>query len=317
MKDISVWNWIAEQFLHHRPVILAAVVDYEKGSPGKTGFMMCVTEQEFIGTIGGGLMEFTQIAYCRTLLAQKMEGAYVKKLVHRPNASDGEPSGLICAGSETVCYLPLTPAHSDTVNAIRASLRSFAPAHVTYSPVGLLYQSGKQERHSHFHFTGPDQWLYHENLGAEYTAHVVGGGHVGRAVAALLDTLDFNVLLFDERSDAPGIMDQQLTVRKSVIPYDTVGEYIEEGPKNFVAVVTSAIQSDRAAIQSIVGKKLGYLGLMGTQAKIQRIMNSFSKDERLQLNDIHAPIGIPVNSRTVEEIAVSIAAEMIGVKNKE
>jgi xanthine dehydrogenase accessory factor len=54
---------------------------------------------------------------------------------------------------------------------------------------------------------------------------------------------------------------------------------------------------------------------MGTKTKLSRIMNSFSKNERKLLESIQAPIGLDIRSRTVEKIAISVAVEMIKVKN--
>ena len=60
-----------------------------------------------------------------------------------------------------------------------------------------------------------------------------------------------------------------------------------------------------------------YLGVLGSQAKMDTMFKEWRKDNLPEedLKRIHAPIGIQINSQTPEEIAISIAAEIISVKN--
>lgn len=316
MKDIGLWQFIADHLQHRMPVMLLAVVDYEKGSPGKTGFKMAVTNDETFGTIGGGVMEFNLITQSREFLASTTPVRIVKKLVHNPHTSIGEPSGLICAGSQTLSMILLGSEDVETSFNILTALKQHTPSQLMLSPAGVRFHMGKESVHQEFHWSGEQEWRYRENIGSEYTVYIIGGGHVGLATARVLQTLDVNVVLIDDRDDAPAMKDDSLRVRKIVASFETTAQYVEEGEKSFIVTVTSAMQSDRMALQSILGKKFGYIGLMGTRAKISKILNSFSPAERNLLNGIHAPIGIDIKSKTVEEIAVSIAAEVIREKNK-
>ncbi|MEW5798730.1 MAG: XdhC family protein [Bacteroidota bacterium] len=316
MKETGLWQFISDHLQRQIPVILLAVLDYEKGSPGKTGFKMAVTKDSTFGTIGGGVMEFNLITLSREFLASAMPVRIIKKLVHSPHTSIGEPSGLICAGSQTLGILSLGYEDVEAAINILSALKWYAPSHLVLSHTGLQFHMGKEPAHSEFHWIEGQQWQYRENVGSEYTVYIIGGGHVGLATARVMQTLDVNVVLIDDRDDAPAIKDQSLLVRKIVASYETTAQHVEEGEKSFIVTVTSAIQSDRMALQSILGKKFGYIGLMGTQAKISKILNSFSPSEKKLFNGIHAPIGIDIKSKTVEEIAVSIAAEVIREKNK-
>jgi xanthine dehydrogenase accessory factor len=89
--------------------------------------------------------------------------------------------------------------------------------------------------------------------------------------------------------------------------------------RTFVVIVTTAYKSDVAALCSLAQSSTQpeYIGLMGSAAKIKTIMREAEETgvSRKLLNSIHAPIGVEINSDTPEEIAVSIAAEIIRVKN--
>ncbi|MBI2428399.1 MAG: XdhC family protein [Ignavibacteriales bacterium] len=316
MKELGFWQFVSDQLQMQHPVMLVAVVDYEKGSPGKTGFKMAVTAGETHGTIGGGVMEFNLIQQSREFLSAQKGLRHIKKLVHNPNTTVGEPSGLICAGSQTITVISLTLHDIETVINILSALKWYAPSNLALSNNGLAFHMGKQPVHNQFSWVKEQEWMYRENIGSEFTVYIIGGGHVGLATARVLQTLDVNVVLIDDRVDAPAMKDPSLFVRKIVASYETIGQHVEEGDASFIVTVTSALQSDRMALQSILGKKFGYIGLMGTQAKISRILNSFSPSEKKSFDGIHAPIGIDIGSKTVEEIAVSIAADVIKEKNK-
>ena len=95
------------------------------------------------------------------------------------------------------------------------------------------------------------------------------------------------------------------------------GGYINEGDTSYVVVVTSEFSTDKAAIKSVINKKFKYLGLMGSSSKINKIFAEL-KNEGIgfsQLERIHTPIGIEISGETPEEIAISIAAEIIKVKH--
>ena len=65
--------------------------------------------------------------------------------------------------------------------------------------------------------------------------------------------------------------------------------------------------------------QLKYFGLIGSKRKIREVFTHLENKgiDRKVLDSIHAPIGVPIKSQTPEEIAISIAAEMIAVRNME
>jgi xanthine dehydrogenase accessory factor len=103
--------------------------------------------------------------------------------------------------------------------------------------------------------------------------------------------------------------------------YDTLADIIPEGERTYIAVLTSAYTTDVQVLVSLARQnsvyKCAYIGLMGSRTKITTIFREaeargVSKD---WLASIQAPLGANINSDTPEEIAVSIAAEMISIKN--
>jgi xanthine dehydrogenase accessory factor len=85
-----------------------------------------------------------------------------------------------------------------------------------------------------------------------------------------------------------------------------------------MVIVTRGHKDDASALRSCMGKELAYTGMIGSKNKIAQMRSDFLKNgwsTEEQWDAVHTPIGLEIKSRTVEEIAVSIAAELILVRN--
>jgi len=106
--------------------------------------------------------------------------------------------------------------------------------------------------------------------------------------------------------------------KKLLASYDEAGNYIKEGANSYVVVMTSGYRTDDMVIRSLLYKKLKYFGVLGSTNKINKLFTDYRAKgiEPGILNSIHAPVGLPIKSRTPNEIAISIAAQIIEVKNR-
>ena len=104
-----------------------------------------------------------------------------------------------------------------------------------------------------------------------------------------------------------------------IVPdYTSMSDYIPEGPDHFVVIMTLGYRTDMEALKSLLGKSYYYLGLLGSKKKVEKMFEELIHDgipEEI-LKTIHAPVGIDIKSETPEEIAISIAAELIREKAK-
>jgi xanthine dehydrogenase accessory factor len=87
----------------------------------------------------------------------------------------------------------------------------------------------------------------------------------------------------------------------------------------YVVVMTVGFASDEVVIRQMLDKDLKYFGVLGSRAKMAQLMKNLKGEghSKEKLDRIRTPIGLPINSQTPEEIAISIAAEIISVKNAE
>jgi xanthine dehydrogenase accessory factor len=318
MKSKTFWKFILEQLTTGEHVMLLTVVDHVKGSPGKIGFKLAFTSDKITnGTIGGGIMEYGMIEQYSERLKTKEKICEIRYLVHAPNATHGELSGLSCAGSQTNCAMSLSSKDIPVITAIYNATMNNTASKLALTEKGIVYSEGKNFQQKKFQSSSATEWIYEENIGPEFTVFIVGGGHVGNALSRIMETLDFYVIIYDERNNLPMLQANSFVDKKIIAPYSELGSHIVSPEKTFVSIVTSNVVSDTIALRQLLSLHLLYIGIMGVEAKIARIKSSLNETERELLKNqiIFAPIGMEIGSATAEEIAVSIAAELIKVKN--
>lgn len=147
---------------------------------------------------------------------------------------------------------------------------------------------------------------------------IAGAGHIGKALAHLGHLLDFEVTVIDYRPEYARA--SQLPDADHIVLKD-IGEAIEEldpGPESYCVIVTHGHQHDGEALKPLIGSKAAYVGMIGSRHKVGVMKKEFIDKgwaTSEQWDRIHAPVGLPIGSKTVQEIAFSIAAQLIQVRN--
>ncbi|HRF38478.1 MAG TPA: XdhC family protein, partial [Saprospiraceae bacterium] len=102
------------------------------------------------------------------------------------------------------------------------------------------------------------------------------------------------------------------------VEYERLADHIPPEPHSFVVIMSFGYRSDEAALRALLHLDFGYIGMMGSKAKVKAMFDQLLAEgiapERLQR--IFAPIGLDIKSETAEEIAVSVAAQLIAAKNR-
>ena len=318
MKDLKFWEFVKSSIKNGNSVIMMAVLEATGGSPGKAGFKMAVNaDEELCGTIGGGIMEYNFIEESKKHLRNKEKVRKFQKLYHNKKVKDNQ-SGLICAGTESIftCYLNFEDM--TTVKQICKSFEEGTRSLLKISPEGISIKKDKRNKeHIIFKKESDKRWYYEENIGVQNTVYVIGCGHVGLAVSKIMSQLDFYVVTFDNRPDVITVKRNDFSDELIIKDFDKIGKDIPEGDYSYVVIVTTAYPSDKEALLQVINKKIRYIGLMGSATKIKKIYDEVQKEgiSPNKLKSIHAPIGEKISSNTPDEIAISIAAEIIKIKN--
>jgi xanthine dehydrogenase accessory factor len=161
-------------------------------------------------------------------------------------------------------------------------------------------------------------FLYEEKLGFKNRLFIVGGGHCALALSEIMAKMDFHISLFDDREDLNTLAKNDFVdEKKTISSYEHIGDFIPPGANNYVVVMTLGYKFDEIVIRKLFDKDFKYFGVLGSRAKMKTLLRNLEKEgfDREKLARIRTPVGLKINSRTPEEIAVSIAAEIIAVKN--
>ena len=353
-RNEEIWPFIAHQIRAENKVILLQVVESIGSSPGRVGFRMAVVlnekseEEVLFGSIGGGIMEQKLVALAVTRLREGRGEAFFKRQVHRKDEARDQ-SGMICSGEQTVFFYTFKDTDLAVVEKIRTFLtqnkqqNGQKKEHSIENTEGVLFLSELGidcilnvtdaldtldipdlttfKKLSNFLKNRVNHWkrgIYVEKLAIKNHLYIIGGGHCALALSRQMRLLsDFRIHLFDDRMDLNTFLENDAAHEKTVVDYPTLPDIIPEGSMIYVVLMTVGYRSDEQILRGLFSKKLKYLGMLGSRAKVETMLENLKKDgfDTDFLAKIHAPIGLDIKSQTPEEIAVSIAAEIIKVKN--
>jgi xanthine dehydrogenase accessory factor len=149
---------------------------------------------------------------------------------------------------------------------------------------------------------------------------IAGAGHIGKSLSHIGSRLGFEVIVIDDRYEYANT--DNIPDANRIIVED-VGKAIRElkkGSDTYMVIVTRGHKDDAMALKECIGKGLAYTGMIGSRRKIAAVRDEFISNgwaTAEQWAEVYMPIGIlEINAQTVEEIAVSIAAQLIMVKNQ-
>jgi len=320
-KELELWQFIANRLEQSQPAMLLVVATSSGSSPGRPGYKMAVTEDsELMGSIGGGVMEVNLVEQSRAALTVPgavATGAFIDQ-VHRKNVPHS--SGMICSGKQTVIFKLLTPNDLETVHSAINGIKTRDGSRLVITPDLVHVQPSEYVNDQDFQFARQSntQFEYHERLGAKNDLILIGGGHCALALSELMSKLDFHVRLFDDRPQLNTIEKNQFANEISVVDtYEQIGKHVCSSDRAFVVVMTLGYKTDAVVIRELIDKDFRYFGVLGSKAKMATLFRELLDEgvAKERLDRIHTPIGLPINSHSPEEIAVSIAAEIIAVKN--
>jgi xanthine dehydrogenase accessory factor len=317
-KELEIWQFAAERLKRDESVMLLVVAESSGSSPGRRGFKMIVAADDLIGSIGGGVMEVSLVEHAKLKIQNeklKIDTEIVEQ-IHRKNSPAS--SGMICSGRQTVIFYKLANKDLRTVQKIIHYIKNDRERYlqITADNFRVFW---KKKFDLDFRFTKSEtDFLYEEKLGYKNHLYIIGGGHCALALSELMSKMDFYISLFDDREDLNTLDKNKFAHEKRIIEsYEKIDEFISSGANHYVVVMTLGYKFDEIVIRKLLDKNFKYFGVLGSRAKMKTLLKNLEKEgiPKEKLNQIHTPIGLPINSRTPEEIAVSIAAEIIAVKN--
>jgi xanthine dehydrogenase accessory factor len=147
--------------------------------------------------------------------------------------------------------------------------------------------------------------------------YIIGGGHCGVELSRLAALVGFSVTVYDFR---PAWASRELHPLSSEVicaPYDEVEQHIRFSPGTFIVIMTHGHEHDEKVLRMCLPHESKYIGVIGSSRKSAMLFERLKSDgfSSETLSRVRCPIGLPILSHTPAEIAVSIVAQLIEVKN--
>lgn len=316
---MKVWQFIKDKYEASVPVMLLYVLESSGSSPGRQGFCMAVAAgTEMCGSIGGGIMEHKFVEMAKARLAEGSANNSVHKQVHDKAAGKNQ-SGMICSGEQTIFLHRITEKDMQAINALIESVSANKNGSLILSREGVSFDEQIPSSDFIFRQHSGSEFQFVEKTGYKNKLHIIGGGHCSLAFSKLMRGMDFYITVYDERSGLNTMMQNEYAHKKIELDsYSDLKGMIKGGNNVYVVIMTFGYRTDDMAVRALIGENYRYTGLLGSRKKIEKLFSEYENSEMDQqaLSAIHSPIGLPIKSQTPEEIAVSIAAEIIAEKNR-
>ena len=319
---LEFWRTLESHLGAGERVFLALVADNTRHSPGTAGARMLLAENgDRYGTVGGGIMELKLLERAAEILRGGDFEPEIRTLHHRREAA-GERSGMICAGSQTNLYTLCRPdADLETVRRIVTLLADGRSGTISIDPRGMAVEEQAPDLSRPRIVLEPgERWRYQEQLLNRKRLAILGGGHCALALTRTMSRLGYDVSVFETRENV--FEDELEGLARSVQiveDFRQAGARIEYPEITWVVVMTTDFPSDVRALSGVLSLPFRFVGVMGAPAKISEIMARLAAEgfSRHQLDRAHAPVGLPIASHTPEEIAISVAAQILQLRGEE
>ncbi len=212
---------------------------------------------------------------------------------------DGRHAGTIGGGC----------AEAEVCREALASMRSGKPLLLKFDLTGDDAEDGGL-------ICGGTMEVYVEPILPDPTLIIFGAGHVGRSVAEIVQTLGFRIVIVDDRIKYANRERFPRADDLIVNTWDHVFTQLTVTDSSYLLIVTRGHDYDLTCLRFALKTPAKYIGLMGSRRKINLFYETLEKEgfDPALFRRVHAPVGIEIGSETPEEIAVSIAAQLIQVR---
>jgi xanthine dehydrogenase accessory factor len=311
---------------------LVTVAKVTGSAPRSPGSRMAVrSDGTTVGTVGGGLPEARARAEALACMA---EGRFATVRIDM-TGEKAAGSELICGGVAEMWIEPLTD-RSRYAAAVAAVDRGEAVvlassaasgcvavlardgAALAGSLVGLDQEAVSRARTSGLCAPGPADGLLYAPVEGPERLLILGGGHVGLALARAAAGLSFRTAVADPRPEysSPGRFPEGTECITASFA-EAIGGFAF-GPSTYVVIVSPGHLGDLECARAILAKECRYAGLIGSRRKCRLLIEELVAGgiPRERAEALRAPIGLDIGAETPEEIAVSIIAEMVAVRRR-
>lgn len=289
---------LAEALQQPEPFALGIISRIKGSSPQKAGAKaLFYMDGRIRGTLGGGCLEAEIQDQARRALMTRQARTFELVLDH----DFGWDDGLICGGKVYGLILPRAAEARELFLKLAACAEPMTWGVKEDFSIDWVRQSD-----------GP--WIYQERVVPPTALWIAGAGHVAQAVTPLAAKLDFQVTVFDDR---PALANHEFfpaAAKLRVGDWDLLlREPMPERPA-FGLVVTRGHRHDAMVLANWIRRPFVFLGMIGSQRKARLIFTEFLEAgiaSAEEISRVFCPVGLAIQAQSVNEIAISIAAQLV------
>lgn len=320
MKEIL--NTMLSALTRGEGVMLCSILKADGSSPRGAGAHMAVlSDGTALGTVGGGAVERQSILLARELLKGKRNA--LRDFALHPEAANS--TGMVCGGDVTVWFQYIPPENAAQIGVLRAWRDALGSGRNVWLCLVLdgetlrefrLLTADELRHGTEGFFTSRPYWdgsTFVEPIVRAGRVYLFGAGHVGRALAPVLHYIGFEVTVYDNRAELASPAHFPTAHEIIVGDFRRIFDKVSLTADDYAVVMTPGHQADYEILEQVLRTPATYIGCIGSRKKValtrERLAAAgFSQQD---IDRVHAPIGLPILAETPEEIAISVAAEMI------
>lgn len=316
----KIFAALKEQMDQHNNCMLITIVESSGSMPRTAGAYMVANEKGRVtGTIGGGLMEH-QATLAATRWIQEKRSALEE---YHLEAEAAASIGMVCGGKGKVLFYYLDCENEEDQTFVEEGIALSTKKEPYWMLLPLQGGKGKfytdlVQKKNHMILHEEEKTFYAEKFAYDGKVYIFGGGHLAQEVVPVLSHLGFRCVVIDDREEF---------TRKELFP-GAEAVYMEDfkqldgkfsiKKEDYVAVMTRGHLCDLDVEKYVLKTEASYIGVVGSRRKTQFVRGKlreagFSEEE---MDRIVTPIGLDIGGDTPAEIAISIAAQLIQVRNR-
>lgn len=309
-------------------LVLVTITAASGATPRGAGAHMLVSEEGRIcGTIGGGAVEYRAQELAKQMLQEKTSGSRNFSL----NRDDVQNLGMICGGNVEVFFHYLS-AHDPKILALTQEAEAMFAQDNAFWMVCDIGNGGHLQLYRRENcpdwmlssLTGKPQRLqrdgldlFIEQLHVPGRVYIFGGGHVAQELEPVLSHIGFRCVVLEDREEfaKKSLFPSAEDVR--LIDFTRISDFVTISEQDYVCVMTRGHAHDTVIQAQILRQTPCYCGVIGSRSKAAGVRKALLEEHGLteqECDRITTPIGLPIQAETPEEIAISIAAQMISVR---
>ena len=318
--DQQVLKQLTQWVLEGRPSWLCTVVKTWGSSPRPIGSLLaCNSEGQIAGSLSGGCIEEDLL---EKLQRVEMANACPEVLVYGVSQAETERFGLPCGGQLHVVIEPFVDQHHlDTLQAITERIEHRACIERTLDIATGDMTLTETERFRHLQFDGafdntPGKKTLHQTFGPRHQLFLIGCGQVSQYLAEMAKALDYQVVVCDPRANLMAQWPVEGVQLITSYPDDAIRAQATDSFSAIIALTHDPRIDDMGLMEALTTDAY-FIGAMGSTKTSE---NRKARLKQLDISDdliarLHAPVGLPIGSKTPAEIAIAILAQLTALRS--